>query len=130
METTETNALGSIHISQKALAAAASQTALSVRGVDSLGASIAEVAARRIGRPALGQGIDVSIDGADVELTVRLIVQYGCRIPDVAMEVQKRVKDAVETSAGCSVSAVHVIIQDIAFPSGQDGGPEGGGGNG
>ncbi len=117
METTEINELGSIHISQKALAAAAAQTALSVEGVNSLGASIAEAAARRIGRAALSQGVDAAIDGTDVELTVRLVVQYGCRIPDVAMEVQKRIKDAVESSAGCRVTAVHVVIQDIAFSS-------------
>lgn len=125
METTETNALGSIHISQRAISVLASQTAAAVGGgVASLGASIAETAARKIGRTSLAQGVDAVIDGRDVELTVRLVVQYGHRIPDIALAVQKKVKDAVEASAGCSVTAVHVVVQDIAFSDGEGDGAE------
>lgn len=124
METTETNALGSIHISQRAISVLASQTAAAVGGVASLGASIAETAARKIGRTSLAQGVDAVIDGRDVELTVRLVVQYGHRIPDIALAVQKKVKDAVEAAAGCSVTAVHVVVQDIAFSDGEGDGAE------
>ena len=119
METTETNGLGSIHIAQKAIAVLAAQTALTVEGVASLDASIAQAAARKIGRAVLGQGVDIAIDGYQIEVTVRLVAKYGSRIPDTAMEVQKRIKDAIETSTGCNVTAVHVVVQDIAFPRGE-----------
>ena len=123
METTETNALGSVHISQRAISVLASQTAAAVSGVASLGASIAETAARKIGRTSLAQGVDAVIDGREVELTVRLVVQYGYRIPDIALAVQKKVKDAVESSAGCSVTAVHVRIS--RFPTARETGRKG-----
>jgi uncharacterized alkaline shock family protein YloU len=117
METTECNALGSIHISQRAISIIAAVTAAAIPSVVSLGASLKEVAAAKIGRAALDQGADTVIEGEDTaEITVRLVVRYGCRIPDLALKVQKSVKDAVEDMTGCHVTAVHVVIQNIEFP--------------
>lgn len=48
-------------------------------------------------------------------MTVRLVVRYGIRIPDVAIEVQQVVKGAVESRCGYEVSAVHIIVQDILY---------------
>ena len=48
METTKQNALGSIHITDKAISAIASQTALSIRHVCGLEANLAEAAAQRL----------------------------------------------------------------------------------
>ena len=39
----------------------------------------------------------------------------ACRIPDVALEVQKSVKDAVEKATACTVTAVHIIVQQLVF---------------
>lgn len=130
METTEINALGSVHISQRAIAVLAAQTAAAVAGIASLGASLAETAARKIGRASMAQGVDVGIDGMDVEITVRLVVLYGFRIPDVALEVQKKVKAAVESAAGCHVTAVHVVVQDIVFDDAKKASSEGSGSHG
>lgn len=122
METTEVNEWGSIHISQQVIAAIASLTAAKVPAVADLGTNIADAAAEKLGRSRPNHGVDVSIDGKNVELTVRLVIRYGCRIPDVALEVQKTVKDAVEKATACLVTAVHIIVQQIVFEeAGQDG---------
>lgn len=84
METTEVNEWGSIHISQRVIASIAALTAAQSAYVADLGTNIAEVAAEKLGRTLPGRGVDVSIDGRRIELTVRLVVRYGCRIPDVA----------------------------------------------
>lgn len=115
METTEVNEWGSIHISQRVIASIAALTAAKAAYVADLGTNIAEVAAEKLGRTLPGRGVDVSIDGQRIELTVRLVVRYGCRIPDVALEVQKSVKDAVETATACTVTAVHIIVQQLVF---------------
>lgn len=115
METTEVNEWGSIHISQRVIAAIAALTAAQSAYVADLGTNIAEVAAEKLGRTLPGRGVDVSIDGQRIELTVRLVVRYGCRIPDVALEVQKSVKDAVEKATACTVTAVHIIVQQLVF---------------
>ena len=116
METTETNLLGSIHMTQRVISIIASQTAASVPEVAALDATIAETAARKVGRVNPAQGVDTTIDGIYADIAVRLLVRYNCRIPDMALAVQKKVKDAVEAMTGCRVHAVHVMVQDIVFP--------------
>lgn len=114
METTEINGLGSIHISQRAVSIIASMTAAGISGV-SLGATIAETAAKKMGHASLSQGAAALVEGQEAEITIRLVVTYGYRIPDIALQVQKSVKDAVEVMTGCHVTAVHIMVQDIDF---------------
>ena len=115
METTEVNEWGSIHISQRVIASIAALTAAKAAYVADLGMNIAEAAAVNLGRTLPGRGVDVTIEGQRIELTVRLVIRYGCRIPDVALEVQKSVKDAVEKATACTVTAVHIIVQQLVF---------------
>ena len=115
METTEVNEWGSIHISQRVIASIAALTAAKAAYVADLGMNIAEAAAEKFGRTLPGRGVDVTIEGQRIELTVRLVIRYGCRIPDVALEVQKSVKDAVEKATACTVTAVHIIVQQLVF---------------
>ena len=115
METTEVNEWGSIHISQRVIASIAALTAAKAAYVADLGMNIAEAAAEKLGRTRPGRGVDVTIEGQRIELTVRLVIRYGCRIPDVALEVQKSVKDAVEKATACTVTAVHIIVQQLVF---------------
>ena len=111
MVTTEINELGSIHIWAKVIAFVAAQAALTVSGVVMLASTFTE----KIGKAAGSRGIDVAIDGMEAELTVRLIVRHGVRIPDLAVEVQQTVKSAVETLCECVVTAVHITVQDVIF---------------
>ena len=77
METTKTNALGSIHISDKAISSIAARTAALVPHVHALDATLAESAARRLGRGSLSQGAETHISGNAAEITLRLIVESG-----------------------------------------------------
>lgn len=103
-------------MTQRVISMIAAKAAASVAEVAALDATIAETAARKIGRPNPAQGVDTTIDGIYVDVTIRLLVWYGCRIPDMALAVQKKVKDALEELTGCRVHAVHIVIQDIVFP--------------
>lgn len=116
METTTRTDLGAIHISDRAISVMAAQKASAVAHVKGLEGSLADAAARKLGHENRGQGVEVKIDGNAVELTIHLIVESGCRIPDVALQVQKTVKDGVETLTGCVVTAVHIIVAALSFP--------------
>lgn len=122
METTNQNDLGSIHISDKAISSIAARTAALVPHVYALDATLAESAAPRLGRGSLSQGAVTRISGNAAEITLRLIVESGYRIPDIALKVQKAVKDAVERDTGCQVDAVHILVAGIVFPEDKEAG--------
>ncbi len=65
------------------------------------------------GKKNLAKGIKVEIDEKDVKIDVNIIVEYGSRIPDVAFEIQTRVKKAVESMTGLNVEEVNVHVQGV-----------------
>jgi len=65
------------------------------------------------GKKNLSKGIKVEVTEKDVKIAVNIIVEYGVRIPDVAFEIQNRVKKAVETMTGLNVAGVNVHVQGV-----------------
>ena len=65
------------------------------------------------GKKNLAKGIKVDISDNEVKIDVNIIVEYGSRIPDVAFEIQNRVKKAVENMTGLTVEEVNVHVQGV-----------------
>ena len=65
------------------------------------------------GKKNLAKGIKVEVGEKETKIDVNIIVEYGTRIPDVAFEIQNRVKKAVETMTGLTVVAVNVHVQGV-----------------
>ena len=68
------------------------------------------------GKKGLTKGIKVEVGEKETKIDVNIIVEYGARIPDVAFEIQNRVKKAVETMTGLKVANVNIHIQGINIP--------------
>ena len=66
------------------------------------------------GKKNLSKGIKVDVTEKQVKVDVNIIVEYGVRIPDVAFEIQNRVKKAVEAMTGLKVLNVNVHVQGIS----------------
>ncbi len=66
------------------------------------------------GKKNLAKGIKVEVGEKETKIDVNIIVEYGTRIPDVAFEIQNRVKKAVETMTGLTVIEVNVHVQGVA----------------
>lgn len=65
------------------------------------------------GKKNLAKGIKAEINENTAKLDVNIIVEYGSRIPDVAFEIQNRVKKAVESMTGLKVEEVNVHVQGV-----------------
>ena len=70
------------------------------------------------GKKNLSKGIKVDIGEKEVSIDVNIIVEYGIRIPDVAFEIQNRVKKAVETMTGLKVVGVNIHVQGVNTEAG------------
>lgn len=68
------------------------------------------------GKKNLSKGIKVDVGEKEVKIDVNIIVEYGARIPDVAFEIQNRVKKTVETMTGLTVTSVNVHVQGVNIP--------------
>lgn len=65
------------------------------------------------GKKNLSKGIKVEAEEKTAKIDVNIIVEYGTRIPDVAFEIQNRVKKAVESMTGLKVEEVNVHVQGV-----------------
>ena len=65
------------------------------------------------GKKNLAKGIKADINEGKAKLDVNIIVEYGSRIPDVAFEIQNRVKKSVENMTGLKVEEVNVHVQGV-----------------
>ena len=65
------------------------------------------------GKKNLAKGIKVEASEKETKIDVNIIVEYGIRIPDVAFEIQNRVKKAVEQMTGLNVTEVNVHVQGV-----------------
>ena len=65
------------------------------------------------GKKNLSKGIKVESGEKETKIDVNIIVEYGVRIPDVAFEIQNRVKKSVENMTGLKVVEVNVHVQGV-----------------
>ena len=103
-----------IKISNDVVASIAGVAVSEVTGVYSMAGGIAGgISEVFSGKKNLTKGIKVEVGEKDTKIDVNIIVEYGVRIPDVAFEIQGRVKKAVETMTGLKVSGVNIHVQGI-----------------
>ena len=66
------------------------------------------------GKKNLSKGVKVESGDKETKIDVNIIVEYGKRIPDVAFEIQNKVKNAVENMTGLKVIEVNVHVQGVS----------------
>ena len=111
-ETTEENE--GIQISNDVIAVIAGVAVSEVQGVSSMAGGFAGGISEVLsGKKNIAKGIKVDKEENKVKIDVNIIVEYGTRIPDVAFEIQNRVKTSVENMTGLKVEEVNVHVQGV-----------------
>jgi len=64
----------------------------------------------------LAPNIKTDLAGDETKLELRIAVEYGYPVHEVAQGVQQSVQHDIETLAGISVSAIDVYVKKIAPP--------------
>ena len=103
-----------IKISSDVVAVIAGVAVSEVQGVSGMSGGFAGGITEVLsGKKNLAKGIKVDIDENTAKIDVNIIVEYGSRIPDVAFEIQNRVKKSVENMTGLKVEEVNVHVQGV-----------------
>ena len=108
------NTENGIEISNDVIGVIAGVAVSEVQGVASMSGSFAGGISEVLsGKKNLAKGIKVEKAENVAKIDVNIIVEYGSRIPDVAFEIQNRVKKAVEGMTGFKVEEVNVHVQGV-----------------
>ena len=98
---------GTITISRDVVAGIVSETVLRCYGVVGLSSG------SRVGRILRRDGVSVEGDSDGVRIELRVVVEYGLNLAEVAATVRSQVAYEVERLTGLPVAAVEVVIQDV-----------------
>lgn len=110
------NALGTIRIADEVVSIIAGLAATEVEGVAGMSGGIAGGIAEILGRKNFSKGVKVEVGRKRSSYWFYIIVKYGVRIPDIALNVQEAVKAAIENMTGLSTVEVNVHVQGVGFP--------------
>lgn len=110
------NALGTIRIADEVVSIIAGLAATEVEGVAGMSGGIAGGIAEILGRKNFSKGVKVEVGEKEAAIDLYIIVKYGVRIPDIALNVQEAVKAAIENMTGLSTVEINVHVQGVGFP--------------
>ena len=105
-----------IKIAEDVVATIAGMATAEVKGVAGMKGGIAGGLSEMFGKKNFSSGVKVQVSEKDTSIDIYIIVEYGMRIPDVAWEIQNRVKTAVENMTGLRVLEVNIHVQGVNLP--------------
>jgi uncharacterized alkaline shock family protein YloU len=106
---------GSVKISEEVVAIIAGIAATDVPGVAGMSGGIAGGIAEILGRKNLSKGVKVEVGEKEAAIDLYIIVEFGARIPEVAWDIQDKVKNAVQSMTGLNVIEVNIHVQGVNF---------------
>lgn len=107
---------GNVRISNEVISIIAGVAANEIDGVVSMSGGITGGITEMLGMKNLSKGIKVDINEKEANIDIFITVEYGIKISEIGVKVQKNVKDTVENMTGLEVKSVNVNIQDVSFP--------------
>ena len=93
-----------------------SLAACDVAGVAGIGDPATSSIRTFIGGKPSTQGVDVEMDeNNELHVSIRIFVESGHVLPDVAANVRKAIVDALRTQVGAKAGSIDVYIDGIQF---------------
>lgn len=105
--------MGAIRIADEVVSTVAGLAAIEVEGVAAMSGGWGTDLVEKLGKKNFGKGIKVEVINDQTRIDIYVIVEFGYPIPQVAENVQKEVKVAVETMTGLTVAAVNVHVVSV-----------------
>ncbi|MBE7043243.1 MAG: Asp23/Gls24 family envelope stress response protein, partial [Ruminococcaceae bacterium] len=100
-------------ISEDVIGTIAGLAAAEVKGVSGMSAGLTGGIYDLIGKKNPSKGVKIELKEEEVSIDIYLIVEYGAKIPDVALEVQQAVKNSVETMTGLTAAKIDIHVQGV-----------------
>ena len=108
---TQTQADGSVSVSEEVIAAIVAHAATEIDGVAGLNAKPASDIVALVGKKTSIKGVKVTIlDNNSIAVDCNINVRYGTSVVDVANAAQQAIISALESMTGVTISSVNVNV--------------------
>ncbi|MGX8795509.1 Asp23/Gls24 family envelope stress response protein [Fusibacter sp. JL298sf-3] len=104
---------GTVNIADDVLGVIASIAAAEIDGIKDLSGTLSEEMMSKIGKKSLHKGVHVEMEEGQVKVELSVIIDYGSKIHEIAVQVQENVKIAIESMTGLTVAKVDVTVEGI-----------------
>lgn len=106
--------ISTVKIAEDVVAIIAGMAATEAKGVTALAGNITNDSIPKKGAKSLSKGVRINVDEENkVKVDLSLTIEYGCSIPEVARDVQERVKNGIESMTGMEVTEVNISVGDV-----------------
>ena len=106
---------GTVRIANEVVGIIAGLAASEVRGVAGMSGGVVDGISELLKMKSHSKGVRVEVGEKEAAVDLYVVIEYGARIPDVAIEIQENVKRAIEGMTGLKVVEVNVHIQGVQF---------------
>ena len=106
--------IGAVRVADEVVSVIAGLAATDIEGIAGMSGGLVGGIAEMLGRKNLSKGVKVEVGEREAAVDLYIIVKFGVRIPEVALNVQERVKEAIEQMTGRKVGEVNVHVQGVA----------------
>lgn len=111
----EQGQIGEVRIADEVVASIAALAALEVDGVASMAGNATDELLSRVGVKGANKGAKVEVEARVVSVEMAVNLKYGYSIPAVSGKIQEKVKSAIETMTGLTVSDVNIRIVGVVM---------------
>ena len=106
---------GEVKIADEVVAIIAGLAASEVKGVASMAGNVTRDLIEKLGVKSLSKGVRVSVQDREVKAAMNINVRYAYQVPEVSAEIQDKVKTAIETMTGLTVTEVNIKVVSVAM---------------
>ena len=103
-----------LEVSDDVLAVCAINATLKTEGVAEMAGSIQNIISKSIrGKELVAKGAKVTRNNDNIEIDLHVIVSYGCKIPQVAWDIQENVKKEIRSMTNMKLNAVNIHVEGV-----------------
>lgn len=89
---------------------------LNIEGVCNLSGNMTESLSKNLlGIDLTGKGVKLYKSDKGMTMDIYIIAAYGFKIPQLAWEIQKKVKEAVEETFQVTLNEINIHVQGVSF---------------
>ena len=103
-----------LNVSDDVLAVCAINATLKTEGVAEMAGGLTNtISLKTRGKELVSKGAKVTKSKDQIEIDLHVIVSYGCKIPQVAWDIQENVKNEIRSMTNMKLNAVNIHVEGV-----------------